>query len=158
MSARFRQRNALHQHSLHFGPNMTPMVDVVMVLLVFFMASAMFLGPEWFLKGLVAQAVPPTGAGSGAAILPDKEKPRPIEIVLEVSEAPKGVVATGLERTRVTLAEMIDALRARAQGEDKSKLEVLIRPAANVPIQDVVRLHEECERMGLQRVGYAGAR
>src|SRR6185295_8612661 len=30
MSARpFRRRNALHAWELHFGPNMTPMVDVV---------------------------------------------------------------------------------------------------------------------------------
>jgi len=32
---------------------MTPMVDVVMVILIFFMASAAFLGAEWFLKAAI---------------------------------------------------------------------------------------------------------
>jgi biopolymer transport protein ExbD len=50
------RRNGLHQRTAagvyesHHGPNMTPMVDVVMVILVFFMASAAVLGPEWFVR------------------------------------------------------------------------------------------------------------
>ena len=32
-----RGRTALRQWELRFGPNMTPMVDVVMVILIFFM-------------------------------------------------------------------------------------------------------------------------
>ncbi|MCP2732564.1 biopolymer transporter ExbD, partial [Limnofasciculus baicalensis] len=58
-----RKRNALAQHDLHYGPNMTPMVDVVMVILVFFMASAVFLGPEWYLK----TAIPEVRKGEQAA-------------------------------------------------------------------------------------------
>ena len=46
---------------LHFGPNMTPMVDVVMVILIFFMASAAFMGDEWFLHG------DPVRSGRGTA-------------------------------------------------------------------------------------------
>ena len=33
----------------HVGPNMTPMVDVVMCILIFFMLGATFLSPEMFL-------------------------------------------------------------------------------------------------------------
>ena len=50
MSRTWRRRNALALYDSHYGPNMTPMVDVVMVILIFFMASTAFLGPEWFLK------------------------------------------------------------------------------------------------------------
>ncbi|MFZ4431104.1 MAG: biopolymer transporter ExbD [Phycisphaerales bacterium] len=46
----FRNRSARATHESHYGPNMTPMVDVVMVILIFFMASAAILGPEWFIK------------------------------------------------------------------------------------------------------------
>lgn len=151
----FRRRSALHQRSLHFGPNMTPMVDVVMVLLVFFMASAAFVGPEWFLKGLVAKKAPPPatpGAGVTPPVTPDL-RPRPLEITLETAEG-GGVVASGLRRVRVPMAEVLDALRVFCEGEDLTKIEVVIRPAPGVAMQDVVRLHEGCERLGLQRVGY----
>ena len=47
MSRSFRRRSALYTWQLQFGPNMTPMVDVVMVILIFFMASATFAGAEW---------------------------------------------------------------------------------------------------------------
>src|SRR5690348_11081756 len=49
-SRRHHRRGALASWELHYGPNMTPMVDVVMVILIFFMASTSVLGPEWFLK------------------------------------------------------------------------------------------------------------
>jgi biopolymer transport protein ExbD len=42
-------RNVLTQ-SGRFGPNMTPMVDVTLVILIFFMASASIAGHEWFLN------------------------------------------------------------------------------------------------------------
>ena len=63
MSSTFRRRNAMHQWRLHFGPNMTPMVDVVMVILVFFMASTAFIGPEWLLRiGLAEDAQSESGS------------------------------------------------------------------------------------------------
>ncbi|MCH7961632.1 MAG: biopolymer transporter ExbD [Planctomycetes bacterium] len=40
---------ALRQWEMHFGPNMTPMVDVVMVILIFFMAGTAVIAPELFL-------------------------------------------------------------------------------------------------------------
>lgn len=153
-SGGFRRRDALHNWSLHFGPNMTPMVDVVMVILVFFMASAAFMGPEWFLKSLVPQK-PPEGAGavqtSGPAAL--TLPPVQLEITLALRD---GVTrATGVGKSDAELAQVLDALRAFAQDTPKDKIEVLIRPGAGVPYRDVVRMHEGCERLGLSRVGIA---
>ncbi len=163
----FRRRDALYNWSLHFGPNMTPMVDVVMVILVFFMASAAFLGPEWYLKSLVPRK-PPEGAGltDAGAPKPGERPPVRLEIVLDVDGAGKAV-ATGAGKTNATVDEMGDVLRAEAdkasgtgkgsgsgatQGEGAT-LEVLIRPTARVPYRDVVRLHEAAQRAGIQRVG-----
>ena len=157
MSSRFRNRGALQQHSLHFGPNMTPMVDVVMVLLVFFMACAAFVGPEWFLKGLLAQRA--ARPGSDTAATPETEKPRPIQITLTHDFAAGGTRASGLDLTNVTLAEILTALTAHittgpGASRDRATIEVVIAPAPNVPIQDVVRLHEGCDKLGIGRVGY----
>src|SRR5215813_7077601 len=78
----FRRRNAQALYDQHYGPNMTPMVDVVMVILIFFMASTAFLGPEWFLKthlpragaharGTLADAGEPAGSDGRRAQRPD---------------------------------------------------------------------------------------
>ncbi len=159
MSA-LRRRDALHNWTLHFGPNMTPMVDVVMVILVFFMASAAFLGPEWFLKALVP-VEPPEGAGSVAAPTARKDPvppPRRIEITLDLD--PRGTtVATGAGKAGVSVDEIGAALAAEARGlpgvdtAAPHALEVLIRPAARVPYRDVVRVHEAAQRAGITRVG-----
>ncbi len=149
----FRRRDALYNWSLHFGPNMTPMVDVVMVILVFFMASAAFLGPEWYLKSLVPQK-PPEGAGlsaaqgKSAADLP----PVRLEIVLDLDAAGR-TIASGAGKTGVTLDEIAAALAVVAKGTAQDKIEVLIRPAAKVPYRDVVKLHEAAQRAGIARVG-----
>lgn len=44
-----RRKTALQTYDGHIGPNMTPDADVVMVILIFFMASASILGPTWLL-------------------------------------------------------------------------------------------------------------
>ena len=44
-----RQRNIFGGKG-RFGPNMTPMVDVVLVILIFFMAATTIVGQEWFLS------------------------------------------------------------------------------------------------------------
>ncbi len=153
-SGGYRRRSALHGSSLHFGPNMTPMVDVVMVILVFFMASAAFMGPEWFLKSLVPQK-PPEGTGVAPASGPAALSLPPVQ--LEITLALDGATtrATGVGKTGVAIDDVLDALRAFAQDTPKDKIEVLIRPGPGVPYRDVVRIHEGCERLGLGRVGIA---
>ncbi|MFK7885043.1 MAG: ExbD/TolR family protein [Phycisphaerales bacterium] len=46
----FQPRSILDQAPNAGFPNMTPMVDVTLVILIFFMASATIAGPEWFLR------------------------------------------------------------------------------------------------------------
>lgn len=148
-----RRRGALHQWSLHFGPNMTPMVDVVMVILVFFMASAAFLGPEWFLNSLLPKP-PGAGAGETAPAKPDPLALPPVrQEVRLLADAAGATLATGMGKDRVPLAEMIDTIAAFAQDAAKDQIEIVILPAGGVPYRDVVKLHEACERIGIGRVG-----
>ena len=46
--ARKHNRRGMHD-ARHVGPNMTPMVDVVMVILIFFMLGSSFVSPDWYL-------------------------------------------------------------------------------------------------------------
>ncbi len=154
-----RRRGALDQHTQHFGPNMTPMVDVVMVILVFFMVSAAFVGPEWFLRTLLPQsaakaASTPTGAG-GATL-------GPLRITLDMKldpADPTRVRVSGNGLTDATPEAMGQSLKKLTDGlageEVLSKIEVLIAPARSVPYREVVRMHELVSGAGITRVGYS---
>ncbi|MEM9372464.1 MAG: biopolymer transporter ExbD [Planctomycetota bacterium] len=57
MSRRAFQRQSVLDRAPGSGaPNMTPMVDVTLVILIFFMASATIAGPEWFLRAQLPDA------------------------------------------------------------------------------------------------------
>ncbi len=83
----FRRRDASQRASLHFGPNMTPMVDIVMVILVFFMASAAFVGPEWFMAAQAVErreTIPETRPDGGGEVKP---KPLLLRVLLRAPAA-----------------------------------------------------------------------
>ena len=126
MSTHFRRRSALAVHDHHVGPNMTPMVDVVMVILIFFMASASIVGPQW----LLTSALPNRKAAP----------PAPGEVI---NNQPPGNPAD------------IPAELANAAGQDPAKLVVIVKPEGDVPYEDVVRMHEACQRLGIAKVGVA---
>jgi biopolymer transport protein ExbD len=148
---RFRQRNALATHSLHFGPNMTPMVDVVMVILIFFMASAAFLGSEWFLRA----AIPfQSGRGSDPT---KKNDPLALpaarfDVIMDVDEKGETVVSF-IELKRAPLAKFVERIAALPNDDQTKQLEIILRPTPKVPYRDVVTAHSSCDAMGIQKVG-----
>jgi len=160
----FRMRNARATFDSHHGPNMTPMVDVVMVILIFFMASTAILGPEWFLRsGLASRA-------SSAQQSPDSDVR--VRIELRRDAAPSSTAAdaathvslrdrgTNLgtqtpEQTEILFVELRDALARRAQRHGAASLIVLIDAGDLVPYDQVVQVHEWCAQLGIQRVGLA---
>lgn len=147
-----RKRSALAMHSLHFGPNMTPMVDVVMVILIFFMASAAFLGAEWFLKA----AIPfQSGRGSNPNLTNDPLAlpPQRVEVVLDVDVAGITIVSF-LKFNRISVDEFEQQIAGLPAGEATRSLEVILRPTARVPYRDVVRAHAACDAAGIFKVGY----
>jgi biopolymer transport protein ExbD len=155
-----RKRTALGQYSAHLGPNMTPMVDVVMVILVFFMVSAAFIGPEWLLKSTVAKAVAvdpaPSASGTGSGASDDKALrlgPTQIYLRLRFDAATGATTATWLGRVFPNLDEVRTALQKFSDGVAKEKIEVLLDPAANVPYKDYVRVHDICSELGITKVG-----
>jgi len=62
-----RRRTVLTE-SARFGPNMTPMVDVTLVILIFFMASATIGGLEWFLRAELPKVRDPALQTRGYAL------------------------------------------------------------------------------------------
>lgn len=142
---RIRPRRALDAHGMHFGPNMTPMVDVVMVILVFFMASTAVLGPEWFLRA-AAPAEQIEGAG---VALPEVR----LVVVVEPDEA-GGVHLTGLGVNSAGLEVFEAAARRAAPGLLGAGEEpiVEIRVGNGVRYEDAARAHAACLAAGFTRV------
>lgn len=147
----FRRRNALHGWTLHFGPNMTPMVDVVMVILIFFMASAAFLGSEWFLRA----AIPfEAGRGTSAAKPNDPLELPPVRLEVVMGVDPKGnTVVSFLDLKQVPMDQFLARIAQLPRDEQTRKLEVVIKPTPQVPYRDVVRAHAACDEAGIYKVG-----
>jgi biopolymer transport protein ExbD len=151
----FRKRTALHAHSLHFGPNMTPMVDVVMVILIFFMAFAAFMGNEWFLRA----AIPfQSGRGKDPSKQNDPLAPPPTRLPVALDADDQGnTVVSFLRFSRVSMAEFEQRLSEFPRSEATRNIEVLLMPTAKVPYADVVRAHAACDAVGIYKVGYGVA-
>lgn len=148
----FRRRDALHAYSLHFGPNMTPMVDVVMVILIFFMSFAAFMGNEWFLRAGMAMR---HGQGSDA-----KKQNDPIavpatriDVKLDTDGAGNTIVSF-LGFQRVAMHEFEKRIGEFPKSDATRNLEVLLIPTPRVPYADVVRAHAACDAVGIYKVGY----
>jgi biopolymer transport protein ExbD len=139
----WRKRNAQSLYEAHYGPNMTPMVDVVMVILIFFMASTAFLGPEWFLKtNLPVRGTPPAGA----------PEPTRVTVGLSISDEGQTLVSIGaVAGLAMTELEARIVEQANASGPDN--LVVMVSPGPGVPYEDVVQVHEVCARAGIAKVG-----
>jgi len=147
-----RRRNALQAHTLHFGPNMTPMVDIVMVILIFFMASAAFMGNEWFLKAAI-----PFEAGRGKAAEKKNDPlalpPTRTDITLDVDAQGQTVVTLGAALQRATVDQFIAYIAKFKSDKAAGDIEVVIRPNPKVAYADVVRVHAACDEVGIYKVG-----
>jgi biopolymer transport protein ExbD len=155
MTGPFRRRSALYTWELQFGPNMTPMVDVVMVILIFFMASATFAGAEWFLK----TAIPRQGADQPAKDpAGDPFKLPPARFELTLSRGADGrTVASGQGFEPCGIAELRARLAELARGTGADDLVLVLRPAREVPYADVVRAHDAAAGAGIAKVGLMDA-
>lgn len=138
----YRNRSARAMYESHVGPNMTPMVDVVMVILIFFMASAVVLGPEWF----VPARLPKTDAVAPAAATTP-----PPRVVLTLTRDGSATVIDA-NGTRVQLGQLAGVLSSLTQSRLDDAI-ILVQPAADVPYEDVVRVHAACSEAGYRKVG-----
>lgn len=141
-----RMRSARAMYEAHSGPNMTPMVDVVMVILIFFMASAVVLGPEWF----VATRIPKQDA-----VAPQSQTPPP-RIQLALSREADATIITlqgAGEPRRISLSNVTQALSEAIPADRQSDAVILVQAQPDVPYQDVVRIHAICTQAGYRKVG-----
>lgn len=128
-----RQRNIFGGKG-RFGPNMTPMVDVVLVILIFFMAATTIVGQEWFLSADLPEQRRDADASGGFSL------PTPM-LDVELFLRDGVVLARGMGGEAIPLSEAIE----RIEGMDPSLSEGLILrigASDDVPYGSIVAVHD----------------
>src|SRR5687768_7848915 len=138
------------------GPNMTPPVDVVMVILIFLMMTGSFSQGGWFLQS----SVPLKSKGGAQAEVPPAFVPgEPLEV--RVDNAADGFrVLAGDIRSSGDKEQLRDALEKKlrqyqAAGTDKDKVQVVLMPGRNVKYENIIAVYEAALRAGFTKVGFA---
>jgi biopolymer transport protein ExbD len=122
--------------------NLASMVDVVFLLLIFFMCTSSFRGLE---NDLTAQ-LPRIGAGKDTS----QEDFEPVRI--EIARAGAGVRVTCDGATCASFADLADQLEARRAIAD---VPVIIAGQAAVPFRHMVSALDACHQAGLRRVAFS---
>lgn len=142
-SGPLERRSITHDARATAGATMTPMVDVVLVILIFFMGSATIAGHEWFLRAAIDRGEDaPAQAEDGAPLT----VPVPVfRVRLERSGGASLVsgVAPGL----VPLSEAAERIGVIEFGGGSV---VELGATDDVPLADVVRVHDALNARGVR--------
>jgi len=138
------------------GPNMTPLVDVVMVILIFLMLAGSFVGAEHFL----VSNLPVSQSGAGGVQLPPGFIPdEPIDIRVD-SPTPDAFLATA-ERIQTGDINKLTAqlkgmrLALNQTGKDDDHIQVKIGPGKHVKYRFLVQVYEAALNAGYKKVAFA---
>lgn len=132
---------------------MTPMVDVVMVILVFFMGAMGLAAVEQHLRtGAPKEAREQSGAAQTTDQPPSKGEEASSRAVLRLRRVGGITAVSGLGMENVGLAEIDRRLAQFANAGAGAGLIVVVAPAGDVPYQDVVIVHDSCAKAGLPNV------
>jgi biopolymer transport protein ExbD len=143
------------------GPNMTPLVDVVMVILIFLMLAGSFAGTEWYLvSNLPYRGDKSSGEAPENAVVPENE---PLEIRVDQNPTNDGFVARAgkIQSDNITtLSVALTKMRRdlEAAGQKKEDVQVVISPGRNVTLQHVVDVFQAAQLAEFSKIGFSRAR
>jgi biopolymer transport protein TolR len=149
-------RRGMKKASLHAGPNMTPMVDLVMCLLIFFMLSSTFAVTEMFMQNSVP-ALEGVGIGSSKGT---SKIPTVTQNISIKSLGGDKVLITAFERNpdRPDDVASLTAFFKTAKTRVDKDIQILIAPEKAVPWNDVVRVYDALAGAGFEHVAFTNAR
>ena len=140
------------------GPNMTPLVDVVMVILIFLMLAGSFVGAEHFLVSNLPFSE--KGAGSAAppaGFIPDE----PLDVRVDPRPTGDGFVATAgqirVDNNQDALTTQLLRMRKQlnAAGKTTDTIQVKINPGKNVKYKHLIAVYEAALRADFEKVAFA---
>jgi biopolymer transport protein ExbD len=139
------------------GPNMTPLVDVVMVILIFLMLAGSFGGTTQFLmskQGIHAK-------GSGGHPDPSKVIETPIDIHISPAKAGIGFVAEGVGIQATNSPTNLEAALEKklaaftGNGTPVDQLQVVLYPTKNVKYTDLIQIYQAALDAKFTKVAFA---
>ena len=139
------------------GPNMTPLVDVVMVILIFLMLAGSFGGAEHFLASNVPMSKGGVGGDSTAVSIDE-----PVEIRVDSPSPDRFIARAG--RINATdgpqLTAALNKLRQdmNAAGKKTPDIQIKIAPGRSVRFEHVIAVQEAAMRAQFEKIGFAKAR
>jgi biopolymer transport protein ExbD len=140
---------------------MTPLVDVVMVILIFLMLTGTFAGTEWYL----VSDLPMRESGGGNVQPPPGGFPEVqlVEIRVDQNATRDGFVArVGQIQTGdpKILSAGLQRLRAQYAKADPTleKIQVIISPASAVKYEHIVEVYQAAMDASFKKIGFATAR
>jgi biopolymer transport protein ExbD len=154
------------------GPNMTPLVDVVMVILIFLMLTGSFGSAEHYLESKAAFQ----GGGSSHVPIPPNYIP-PTNIVIRVDLDPDSVAAAAalppsqashvlryqatlsnkVYRSYLTLRYRLGELAADPQFADKKTVQVVIDPGYRVLHRHLIDVYQAALSAGFEKIAFRKA-
>ena len=144
---------------MHAGPNMTPLVDIVMVILIFLMLAGSFGISEHFLLGKLPESSPGGPPGSPPVLI-DK---LPTRIDIHVSRSAAGFDVMQLAGETVSNGEALTAkLKERhaqfAAAGTADDVEIVIRPSGDTVWAPVIATYDAALRAEFKKVNFAYAK
>lgn len=150
------------------GPNMTPLVDVVMVILIFLMLAGHFGGVERYLTS----NVPIKQTGVGGAAVETKVPDTPLEVRVDRNrlrpdsfDVRAGRIAMTIDAsTQETWMQQMDNLTSalvqmkqelNAAGTTDDKIQVEIHPHKEVPYAHAIHVFEAVTDAKFQKISFA---
>ena len=124
------------------GFNMTPMIDVVFLLIIFFLVSSHLQRQE-----TQQELDLPVASSADEDVNPETETPRVTINVMDNGE----LFVSGRSLPRAELVSMLKAVR-REQGDD---VEVRIRSSRSAPWSMIEPIMLSCTKSGIWNVGFA---
>ena len=125
---------------------MTPMIDVIFLLLIFFVCTANFKPPEEMLP--VDSTMP--GSVSTEAVLPDPVDLDFVRIQIAFDPVPHWQIEGNHCSTFHEVQNILLLYR-----EAKPDIPVILESADNVPTSNVVDVYDVCRRVGLTQIQFA---
>lgn len=144
----------------HFeaGPNLMPVVNIAMVVLIVFMIGASFAGSEHFLES--NNPITPTGAGGiqpPPGFIPDE----PLEIRVDSPTPDRFIARAGQIQTSdaASLAEQLKKMHQQFRELDipAGKIQVRISPGRNVRYKYLIAVYQAAKEAEFEKIGFTTA-
>jgi len=139
------------------GPNMTPLVDVVMCILIFLMMVGSFEGLQHYL----VSNIPFTPKGAGGVDNKDAVPDEPVTITVDADPRYPDRYIARAGRIQATegrvLAEALTQLRAQMNGAGTTteKIQVVISPGRDVKYKSLLEVYESALEAQFTKISFA---